>query len=167
VDALKTVEDDFVRVWLETRVLLERTLTEGFLRCRDAVRGGRERSCLIGSVVVAVLGTLFEDDRCSPPLVGLPILAREGGGCMPLPLVLPAELGGLEDVFGGLRVEGFTGSLLGDWLLLSMDFASGCRMLLSIDSEAEGRPYLLFPGSAGLRSERVREGIVVIFVVVV
>jgi hypothetical protein len=87
------------------------------------------------------------------------MFAREGGGRIEgLPTALPAELDGLEDVDMGFRVEGLTGSRLGDWLLVSIDFDSPCRALLSIDSAIGGRPYLLLPVSAGLRNERVREG---------
>jgi hypothetical protein len=79
------------------------------------VIGGLERSCFTGSVFLTVSDTRFEDDLCSPPLVGLPMFAREGGGRIEgLPTALPAELDGLEDVDMGFRAEGLTGSRLGD-----------------------------------------------------
>ena len=114
VDAFKTVEEDFVRVWPGTRVAADTELVEAFRRCRDWVRGGLERSCLTGSVIEDVaLELRVEDDRFKPPVVGLLILAREGGGCKEeaLLVALPVALGGLEVV---LRVDGLTGSRLGD-----------------------------------------------------
>lgn len=79
------------------------------------VIGGRERSCFTGSVLVfvvfvEVLETRFEDDRCKPVVVGLPIFDFGGGGRI---TELPFALGGRPDIDNGL--EGFTvGSLLGD-----------------------------------------------------
>jgi hypothetical protein len=100
-------------------------LADGFRRCRDVVRGGLDRSCFTGSGFLTVSDTRFEEDLCSPPLVGLPKFARGGGWrTKPLPTVLPVELSGLEDIDIGCRVEGLTGSRLGDWPLLSKDFDS-------------------------------------------
>ena len=115
MEALRTVEEDFVRACPGPRVGAEAELVEAFRRCRGWVRGGLERSCFTGSVLVdALLELRVEDDLWRPPLVGLLILAREGGGRMEgLLNTLPFALGGLEDMVT-VRVEGLTGSRLGD-----------------------------------------------------
>jgi len=100
VDEFNNVEDDRVRTWPRPRVpaALERELADGFRRCRDCVRGGLERSALTGSVLepVAAFETRFEDDLCSPPVAGLLILARAGGGRIEeLEVTLSVALGGL------------------------------------------------------------------------
>ena len=96
-------------------MLADKALAEGFRRCRDAVRGGLERSCLAGSMFALLLEIRFEDDLCNPPAAGLLIFAREGGGRIEASLaVLSTELGGLADVEGRFRDEGLTGSRLGD-----------------------------------------------------
>jgi hypothetical protein len=163
VDLLRTwplagiLEDDEVVAELDE-------LTEPVRRCLYCVNGGRERSCLMGSLVVveveASLGRRVEVDlcrplplpdcdasgvlrvevdRCNPPVVvvrdtslgvlvdvdlpnppavvvGLLVFARGGGGridALPEPLLL--ALGGrVVAVVVVLRVEGLTGSLLGD-----------------------------------------------------
>lgn len=74
-----------------------------------------------------------------------------------LPTVLPAALSGLEELDMGFRPDGFTGSRLGDWLLLSKGRDSPRSELLSAESAVGGRTYVLPPVSAGLRNERVRE----------
>ena len=153
MDAFKIVEEDFVRVWLGGFVPVDAELVEALRRCRDCVRGGRERSCLTGSVVLEVaLELRVEDDLCKPPVVDLPILAREGGGRMEVALLitLPVALGGLEDA--AARVEGFTGSRLGDWLDLgTLDVPESIRL-------AERLEFLFPISPAGFRRERVREG---------
>jgi hypothetical protein len=112
---LRTVEEDFVRVWDGTRVFVESELAEGLRRWREAVRGGLERSCLTGSVLATVFEPWFDDDLCSPPVVGLPILARCGGGRIDTSLIaLPVKLRDLEEDDGGFREVGFTGNRLGD-----------------------------------------------------
>jgi hypothetical protein len=80
------------------------------------VRGGLERSFLTGSASNSLLASWFarrpDVDLCNPPVVGLPILAREGGGRIEVLLeMLPLALGGRAVVV--LRV-GFTGNRLGD-----------------------------------------------------
>ena len=154
--AFKIVEEDFVRVWLGAFVLADAELVEALRRCRDCMRGGRERSCLMGSVVVLVLEVELElrveDDLCKLPVVGLLILAREGGGRMEAALLitLPVALGGLEDT--AARVEGFTGSRLGDWLDLgTLDVPESFR-----SAERLEFPFPISP--VGFRRERVREG---------
>ena len=62
----------------------------------------------------ALFDCRVEDDFCRPLDVGLPMLAREVGGRVEVLLVmLPVALGGLEDIVV-LRVEGLTGSRLGE-----------------------------------------------------
>lgn len=73
--ALRTVEEDFVRVWPNPRGAEETELVEAFRRCRDWVRGGLERSVFTGSVFEAVLELRVEEERCKPPVVGLLMLA--------------------------------------------------------------------------------------------
>jgi hypothetical protein len=162
--AVETMEEDFARVWPGTRGAEEAlaALADGFRRCREAVSGGLERSCLTGSEISRWLtfDCRVENDRCSPLLVGLPMLARaEGGRVETLLTTLLAVLGGLADVDDELevkfRVGGLTGSRLGDWLPLSLGLGSGSLTLLSFSpgSWADARVYLV-PVSAGLRSER-------------
>jgi hypothetical protein len=152
VDAVTAVEEDFVRVWPETRVLAETELVEAFRRCLDWTGGGLERSVLTGSVLEAVLELRLEEERCKPPVVGLPMLAREGGGRIEgaLLVTLPFALGGREDV---VRTGGLTGSRLGDRLDLSVGRASNAV------GSARDLSFLLPRSPAGLRRERVREGI--------
>jgi len=158
VEALK-VEYDLFLVWPIARVLEERVLlVDALRRCRDCVTGGRERSCFTGSVFEAglPLRLLVEGRLCNSVVAGLPTFARVDGGFIEgLWVMLPLEMGGCESV-EVLRVV-TVGRRLGDWLLLSA--AAGRRMeLLSLESTFD-LLYLL-PFSAGLRSERVREGIV-------
>lgn len=87
-------------------------LADGFRRCRDVVIGGRERSCLAGSVVLLEEASAmrFEDDRCNPVVVGLLIFDLAAGGRM---VELPFALGGLPDIDNGR--DGLTvGNRLGD-----------------------------------------------------
>lgn len=163
LDGGRRVEVDLVRVWLLVfgRVLLEREmeLADGFRRWREVVRGGRERSCFMGSAVLAVdrfgavvLETRFDEERCKPPvLVALLILDRGRK------VELPFALGGLPDIDSGR--EGLTvGRRLGDWAFRGMLLASLDGAFASLGSAVD-RPYLLVPFSPGLRRERVREGI--------
>lgn len=115
VDALSVAEVDFAREWLAARVVEEKELVEGVRKCRKVVSGGLERSCLTGSVLWLVLDCRFEDDLCSPPVVGLPMLARGGGTHIEALLaVVLAALGGLADVDVILRDAGLMGSRLGE-----------------------------------------------------
>jgi hypothetical protein len=160
VGALETIEDDLARVWLGIRGAAEGELAEGLRRCRELVSGGRDRSCLTGSVLWLTFECRFEDDLLSPPVVGLPMLARaEGGRIKALLTTLLAALGGLADVDRTLGAEGFIGSRLGDCLPLYVDGGSGSRTLFSLGSCAEDRVSLV-SASAGFRRERDREGIV-------
>lgn len=135
-DVVETVEEDFARVWPGTRGADEAVLADGFRRCREAVSGGLERSCLTGSEIWLTFDGRVENDRCGPLLVGLPMLALvDGGRVDTLPTTLLAALGGLADVDDEVdvkfRVGGLTGSRLGDWLLLSLGLGSGSFTLLS------------------------------------
>jgi hypothetical protein len=116
------------------------------------VRGGLERSCFTGSVFEeALFDWRVEDDLCRPLDVGLLILAREVEGRVAALLVmLPVALGGLEDIVA-LRVEGLTGSRLGERL----DLSAGCAAWDAVES---ARADLLALSPVGLRRERVREG---------
>lgn len=111
--ALRTVEEDFVRVCPGPRVAEEIELVEPFRRCRDWVRGGLERSVFTGSVFEVVLELRVEEERCKPFVVCLLMLARGGGARIEdtLLITLPVALGGREEM---VRVEGLTGSRLGD-----------------------------------------------------
>jgi hypothetical protein len=134
--AVETMEEDFARVWPGTRGAVLAVLADGFRRCREAVSGGLERSCLTGSDIWLTFDCRVENDRCSPLLVGLPMLARaEGGRVETLLTTLFAALGGLADVDDELevkfRVGGLTGSRLGDWLPLSLGLGSGSLTLFS------------------------------------
>jgi len=113
IEALARVVEDRSRVWLESRVLVAmEELIETFRRCLEVVIGGRERSFLMGSlsVVEPALERLPERDLCRPPVVGLLMLTREGGGRKEALLVMLAELDGRAVVV----LRGFTGSRLGD-----------------------------------------------------
>lgn len=124
----RRVEEDFVRVWLETfpplpielAVLVEKEFAEALRRWRDVTTGGLDRSFFTGSGSGAAGGFArrFEADRCSPPVeVGLLIFARGGGGRIEALLeMLPVALGGRDvvDILLALRVGGFTGKRLGD-----------------------------------------------------
>lgn len=156
------VEEDLFLVWpfgfvLEGRVLL----VDEFRTCRNCVTGGRERSCFTGSVVFEAglpLRLLVEGRRCNSVLPGLPAFARvEGALIEGLLGMLALEIGGRVTV-DVLRVMRLTvGRRLGDWLLRVA--GAGFRtILLSLESAVFNLPVL--PFSAGLRSERVREGIV-------
>jgi len=118
------------------------------------VSGGLDRSFFTGfeSVVGAGLGRRPEDDLCNPPVVGLLIFAREEvGRVAALLITLPVALGGRE-IVDVLRVGGLIGRRLGDWPVLC-DREAG---LTSLGSTAV-LSYLL-PASAGLRRDRVLEG---------
>jgi hypothetical protein len=153
VEEVKSVEEDFVRECPGPFVLAERVLADTLRRWRDCVSGGLDRSFFTGSESVG--GTGFgrrpEVDLCKPPVVGLLMFARGGGGgrIEALLITLPVELGGREMVV--LRVGGL-GSRLGDWPVLS----ARETLLLSLSSRAL-RSYLL-PTSAGLRRDRVLDG---------
>lgn len=154
VEEVKSVEEDFVRECPGPFVLAERVLADTLRRWRDCVSGGLDRSFFTGSESVG--GTGFgrrpEVDLCKPPVVGLLMFAREGGGggrIEALLITLPVELGGREMVV--LRVGGL-GSRLGDWPVLS----ARETLLPSLGSRAVCS-YLL-PASAGLRRDRVLEG---------
>ena len=132
--ALDTVEEDFARVWPGTRGAAETELAEGLRRCREAVSGGLERSCLTGSELWLLFDCRVENDRCRAPVVGRPMLARaEGGRVEALLTTLLAALGGLTDavVVVEFLVGGLIGSRLGDWLPLSLGRGSGSLTLSS------------------------------------
>lgn len=128
VDEFRRVDEDLVRVWLDTfppwpielAVLVENELVEAFRRWRDVTIGGLDRSFLTGSASGAAGGFArrFEVDLCRPPAeVGLLIFARGGGGRIEALLaMLPVALGGRDvvDILLALRVGGFTGNRLGD-----------------------------------------------------
>lgn len=158
--AVETVDEDFARVWLGTRGAVDATLAEGLRRCREVVSGGLDRSCLTGSEFWLLLDCRVENALWSPPVVGLPMLARAEGGRIEalLTILLPA-LGGLVDVDVIFRAGGRIGSRLGDWLLLSLGRGSGSFTLFSSGSWADSRVFLV-PASAGLRRDRDREGTV-------
>lgn len=62
------------------RVVEDRVLAEGLRRCLEVVvTGGLERSCLMGSVLGAAFETRFDVDLCSPLVIGLLVLGRDGG----------------------------------------------------------------------------------------
>lgn len=66
--------------------------------------------------MIGFVRRLEDVDLCNPPgvVVGLLIFAREGGGRIEaLPIMLPVELGGRAGAVV-IRVEGLTGSRLGD-----------------------------------------------------
>jgi hypothetical protein len=158
--ALETTEDDFARAWLGIRGAAEGELAEGLRRCRELVSGGLDRSCFTGSVPWLTFECRFEADLFSPPVVGLPMLARaEGGRIEALPTTLLAALDGLADVDGTFGVEGLIGSRLGDCLPLCVDGGSGSRTLFSLGSCAEDRVSLV-SASAEFRRDRFREGTV-------
>jgi hypothetical protein len=114
-EAVEIMEEDFARVWLGTRTAADTELADGLRRCREAVRGGLDRSCLTGSELWVLLDCRVEYDLCRPPVVGLPILARaEGGRIEALLTTLLAALGGPVDVDVIFRVGGLIGSRLGD-----------------------------------------------------
>lgn len=142
----------------EIAELLEKELVEAFRRWRDVTIGGLDRSFLTGSGSGAAGGSerRFEVDLCSPPIaVGLLIFARGGGGRIEALLaMLPVALGGHDvvDMLLALRVGGFTGRRLGDWLV-----RSGRATEASGASCVRERSYL-DPDSDGLRSDRVLEG---------
>jgi len=156
------VEEDLFLVWPFGRVVFEGRvlLVDEFRTCRNCVTGGRERSCFTGSVVCEAglpLRPLVEGRRCNSVVTGLLTPARvEGGLIEGLLGMLALELGGRVTV-DVLRVGRLTvGRRLGDWLLRVV--GAGLRIiLLSLGSAVVDLPGLL-PFSAGLRSERVREG---------
>jgi hypothetical protein len=148
---VRIVEEDFVRVCPGSFEPAERVLADALRRWRDCVSGGLDRSFFAGSESVIVgggFGRRPENDLCNPPVVGLLIFARVGGGRIEELLVtLPVALGGLEMV----RVGGL-GSRLGDWPVLS-----GRDTIIASPASTVVRSYLL-PASAGLRRDRVLEG---------
>lgn len=145
---------------VEFAELLEKELVEAFRRWRDVTIGGLDRSFLTGSASGAAGGFArrFDVGLCNPPVeLGLLIFARGGGGRIEALLeMLPVALGGRDvvDMLLALRVGGFTGNRLGDWLV-----RSGLAAEDSSPSEAFERSYL-DPDSEGLRSDRVLEGMV-------
>lgn len=161
VDAVTAAEEDFARAWLGACGPADPEPAEGYRRWREVVIGGRDRSCLTGSVLWLVLGGRVEAVLCNPPVVRLPMLARAAGGRSEEALLerlamLPVELGGLVVADETFRVEGLMGSRLGEeGLFLSVfDRGSGSRVLfLSVEI---GPSRVLV--SAGLRRERVRGG---------
>jgi hypothetical protein len=121
---------------------------------------------LTGSIVefAAMLETRVEDDLCSPLVVGSPvavgllILARARGGRIEeTDDMLPVALGGLPYNDTGRAVDLTVGNRLGDTPPVRGSFESAGRALPWTTS-ASCRPYLPHPLSAGLRSDRVREG---------
>jgi hypothetical protein len=93
-----------------------------------------------------------EEERCKPPVVGLLMLALGGGRVEEALLIpFPVALGGREDMVGA---EGLIGSRLGDWL----DLSAG-RALEIVEFARTDLSLLPVISPAGLRRERVREGI--------
>lgn len=115
VDAVRTVEEDFVRARPGAPVVADIELVDALRRYREVVSGGLERSFFSGSMFEGGLGWRVEEDLCKAPVVGLPMLARGGGGGIEEALLtkLPVELGGREDTVAR-RVVGLTGSRLED-----------------------------------------------------
>lgn len=153
MEEVRSVEEDFVRECPGPFALAERVLADALRRWRDCVSGGLDRSFFTGSdsVVGGGFGRRPEDDLCNPPVVGLLMFAREGGGRIEeLLITLALALGGRETV-DILRVGGL-GSRLGDWPVLSARKTA----LPSLDSMAVC--WYLLPASAGLRRDRVLEG---------
>lgn len=146
------MEEDFVRECPGTFVLAESVLVDALRRWRDWVSGGLDRSFFTGSESVTGGGFGWRPvGLCNPPVVGLLMFARDGGGRIEALLIaLPVALGGRDRV-ETLRGGGL-GSRLGDWPVLS----TRETVLPSLGSVAD-RSYLL-PASAGLRRDRVLEG---------
>ena len=123
VDAVRTVEEDFVRARPGSRVAADMELADALRRCREVVGGGLARSFFSGSIFEGGLGWRIEEDLCKDPVVvGLLMLARGGGGGIEeeedeeealLVTLLPLELGSREDTVAR-RVIGLTGSRLED-----------------------------------------------------
>ena len=151
MDDVRSVEEDFVRVWPGPLEVAEVVLADALRRWRDCVSGGLDRSFFAGSESVVDgggFGRRPEDDLCNPAAAGLPIFDRVVGGRIEALLItLPVALGGLEMVR-----EGGLGSRLGDWPVLFV-----CGTAMPSPGSTAVRSYLL-PASAGLRRDRVLEG---------
>lgn len=125
-DEVVKVDDDLVRTCPVTGFgLAENEVADVLRACLDVVIGGLDRSFLTGSNSgldeETVDGFLIEEALCSPPVEALLVFARGGGGRIERSLLITLlALGGRAvvevtvDALRVIRVEGFTGSRLGD-----------------------------------------------------
>ncbi len=173
----RAVEDEFVRVVEDlVRVcpgtafeLVEIEVADTLRTCLDVVIGGFDLSFLTGSGSALEAGAVFLMDEvlCSPPVAGLLMFARGGGGRIEPLLTVLLALGGRPDVDVDVDIDaarvillvlvGFMGNRLGDRLVLPLPL-----LLLTTSGPLVRSTFA--PDTEGSRTDRVREGTADIFV---